>query len=178
MTKTIYLPGAGGSASFWQPVAAELGQDGVFLAWPGLGNEPPSPGVTSIDDMVAMVLAELREPANLIAQSMGGLVAIKAALARPSMVKSLVLAVTSAGVPVADLGGLDWRSDYYAAYPNAARWIAESREDCQASSARSARRSSCCGAMRTPSARLRSGNGCCPCCRTQRCMSSRGQTTI
>lgn len=129
MTKTIYLPGAGGSATFWEPVAAELGQDGVFLAWPGLGNEPPSPGVTSIEDMVAMVLAELREPANLIAQSMGGLVAIKAALARPSMVKSLVLAVTSAGVPVADLGGSNWRADYYAAYPNAARWIAESRED-------------------------------------------------
>lgn len=129
MTKTIYLPGAGGSASFWQPVAAELHHDGVFLAWPGLGNEPASPNITSVDDMEAMVLAELHEPANLIAQSMGGLIAIKAALARPSMVKRLVLAVTSAGVPVADLGGSNWRSDYYATYPNAARWIAESQED-------------------------------------------------
>lgn len=129
MTKTIYLPGAAGSATFWQPVAAELGQDGIFLSWPGLGNEPASPAVVSIDDMVAMVMAELHEPANLIAQSMGGLIAIKVALARPSMVRGLVLAVTSAGVPVADLGGCDWRADYYASYPHAARWIADNRED-------------------------------------------------
>jgi len=127
--RTIYLPGASGSASFWQPVASIVGGDAVMLAWPGLGAEPASASVRSIDDMLAAVLVELDEPANIVAQSMGGLIAIKAALARPAMVSKLVLTVTSAGVPVADLGGSDWRNDYYKAFPAAARWIADVQED-------------------------------------------------
>jgi pimeloyl-ACP methyl ester carboxylesterase len=47
----------------------------------------------------------------------------------PKKVHRLVLAVTSAGVPVADLGGSDWRSDYYQTFPHAARWIGESVAD-------------------------------------------------
>jgi 2-hydroxy-6-oxonona-2,4-dienedioate hydrolase len=35
----------------------------------------------------------------------------------------LVLAATSAGVPVAHLGGAEWRADYRREYPNAAEWI-------------------------------------------------------
>lgn len=100
-----------------------------MLSWPGLGAEPASASLRSIDDMVAAVLGELDEPANLVAQSMGGLIAIKAALAHPDMVSRLVLAVTSAGVPVADLGGSDWRGDYYETFPSAARWIADVQED-------------------------------------------------
>ncbi|MBS0561828.1 MAG: alpha/beta fold hydrolase [Proteobacteria bacterium] len=129
MTKTLFLPGAGGSAAFWRPAAAAAGLDGVFLAWPGLGNEPPAPGVNGLGDLVGMVLAEMDEPADLVAQSMGGLVAVKAALARPERVRRLVLTAASGGVPVADLGGSDWRAEYYAAYPHAARWIGEARED-------------------------------------------------
>ena len=52
-------------------------------------------------------------------------IALKLALSRPGSVERLVLAVTSGGVPVADLGGADWRSDYFTAFPNAARWIAD-----------------------------------------------------
>ena len=76
-----------------------------------------------------MVLQQITEPVSIIAQSMGGLVAIRAALAAPRMVDRLVLAVTSAGVPVADLGGSDWRKDYFSAYPGAAPWIADPTED-------------------------------------------------
>ena len=129
MTKTLYLPGAGGSAAFWKSVADRIGLDRVMLAWPGLGNEPADRAVTGIDDLVAMVLDHMPEPVNIVAQSMGGLVAIKAVLAAPTKVKRLVLAVTSAGVKVDDLGGSDWRADYYAAYPRAAVWIGSSRED-------------------------------------------------
>jgi pimeloyl-ACP methyl ester carboxylesterase len=129
MTKTLFLPGAGASAAFWKPVAEFAGLDGEFFAWPGLGDEPARPEVTGIDDLVAMVLNRMAEPVNIVAQSMGGLVAIKAALAAPGRLKRLVLAATSAGVPVADLGGSDWRSDYYEAYPQAARWIGEADED-------------------------------------------------
>ncbi|QMV03058.1 alpha/beta fold hydrolase [Devosia sp. D6-9] len=132
MAKTFFLPGAGGSAGFWRPVATHLGLDGRLLAWPGLGNEPHRPDVNGVDDLVSMVLEGLDEPANIIAQSMGGLVAVKVALAAPEKVRRLVLTVTSGGVPVADLGGSDWRADYYAAYPAAARWIGEAREDLSA----------------------------------------------
>lgn len=129
MTKTLFLPGAGGSAAFWRPVAERLGLDGVFFAWPGLGNEPARADVQGIDDLVATVLAEMDEPVDIVAQSMGGLIAIKAALAAPNKVRRLVLTVTSGGVPVTDLGGSDWRADYYRAFPKAARWIGEAGED-------------------------------------------------
>jgi pimeloyl-ACP methyl ester carboxylesterase len=129
MTKTLFLPGAGASASFWKPIADLAGLDGAFFAWPGLGNEPATPDVNGIDDLVAMVLDHMDEPVNIVAQSMGGLVAVKAALVVPEKLSRLVLAVTSAGVPVADLGGSNWQSDYYRAYPHAAQWIGEASED-------------------------------------------------
>jgi pimeloyl-ACP methyl ester carboxylesterase len=129
MTKTLFLPGAGASASFWRPVADLTKLDAEFLSWPGLGNEPPAPGVDGIDDLVAMVRERMREPVNIVAQSMGGLVAVKAVLAAPDRVKRLVLTATSGDLPVADLGGADWQGDYYREYPRAARWIGAARED-------------------------------------------------
>lgn len=129
MTRALFLPGAGGSAAFWRPVAERLSGEKVMLTWPGLGNEPPRAGVESVDDLVGLVLEQLTEPADIVAQSMGGLVAVRAALAAPEKVRRLVLAVTSGGVPVADLGGADWRGDYYTNFPRAARWIGEARED-------------------------------------------------
>lgn len=130
--RQMFLPGAGGSAGFWKPLGDRL-PEGVarrYFSWPGLGDEPPDPGVRGIDDLVALVVAALDEaPADLIAQSMGGVVAVRAALARPGRVRRLVLAATSGGVPVADLGGADWRGDYRAAYPHAAGWIAEPQPD-------------------------------------------------
>lgn len=130
--KILFLPGAGGSGAFWRPVAEAAGLEGVFLSWPGLGAEPPAPGVAGIDDLVALAAREMDGPAVLIAQSMGGVVAIKLALAFPHLVKGLVLAVTSGGVPVADLGGSDWRPAYFSAFPDAARWIADPVPDLSA----------------------------------------------
>lgn len=121
--RTLFLPGAGGSASFWHPVADHLGLTGTFFSWPGLGNEAPDPGINSLDDLVAMVVEQIDGPVNLVAQSMGGVVAIRAALAKPQFIQKLVLAVTSGGVPLADLGAADWRGDYYRSFPSAAEWI-------------------------------------------------------
>jgi len=131
MANAFFLPGAGASASFWRPVADRLSgpRQMRMLSWPGLGNEPPAAEVRGIDDLVSMLLAELGEPADLIAQSMGGLVAIRAALAAPARVRRMVLAATSAGVPVDDLGGSNWRPEYRKAFPAAATWITEVRED-------------------------------------------------
>lgn len=125
MIKTLFLPGASGSAAFWRPVAAHAQLEGIFFSWPGLGREPPHYDINSIDDLAAMVAKEITEPVSIVAQSMGGVIAMKLALNFPGLIKRLVLAVTSGGVPVADLGGSDWRSDYSATFPQAAKWIAD-----------------------------------------------------
>lgn len=130
----LFLPGAGGSAAFWRPVAEAMpgGGDRRFLAWPGLGVEPADPAVAGLDDLVRLVLAEMDRPCDLVAQSMGGLVAIKTALAAPGRVRRLVLTATSGGVPVRDLGGQDWSADYRRDFPRAAPWITQVREDLSA----------------------------------------------
>src|SRR5262249_50733789 len=122
-----YLPGAGASAAFWRPAADRLvtSRPRHFFAWPGLGNEPHDPSVRGVDDLVAMVLARLDGPSDLIAQSLGGLVALRVALSAPDRVRRLVLTVTSGGIPVNDLGGADWRADYRCEYPDAASWITD-----------------------------------------------------
>lgn len=127
MTRMLFLPGAGASASFWRPVADRLDPDRPrhFFAWPGLGNEPHNPGVLGLDDLVSMVL-ELDGPSDLIAQSLGGLVALRVALSAPDRVRRLVLTVTSGGIPMHDLGGIDWRDGYRREFSNAAAWITES----------------------------------------------------
>ncbi|MGN7125602.1 alpha/beta fold hydrolase [Methylorubrum thiocyanatum] len=125
MPKILFLPGASGQASFWQSAASRAGLEGVFFSWPGLGAEPPQPGIAGIDDLSALVEREMTEPVSIVAQSMGGFVAIKLALSKPELVERLVLAVTSGGIPVASMGGADWRSDYFATFPNAATWIGD-----------------------------------------------------
>jgi pimeloyl-ACP methyl ester carboxylesterase len=134
MAKLLFLPGAGGSAHFWRPVAEQLrvGDAAHFFSWPGLGDEPHDPCVRGLEDLVGMVLARMSEPVDLLAQSMGALVALKAAIAAPERVRRLVLTATSGGVPVDDLGGAEWRPAYRAEFPAAARWITEVGEDLSA----------------------------------------------
>ncbi len=133
--RTLFLPGASGAAAFWRPAAersSHAGRNAVFLNWPGLGDEPPHPDVNGFDDLVAMVLAHMDEPVNIVAQSMGGVVAMRAALAAPRKINRLVLAVTSGGMDVAALGGSQWRADYARRFPRAAAWIVAPVEDLSA----------------------------------------------
>jgi pimeloyl-ACP methyl ester carboxylesterase len=69
------------------------------------------------------------EPCALIAQSMGGVIALKAALQRPQAVTHLVLCVTSGGIPMQDLDAKDWRPAYFAANPHAPPWFGQAQED-------------------------------------------------
>jgi pimeloyl-ACP methyl ester carboxylesterase len=127
----VFLPGAGASASFWRPVAAALPPqaDDVFLSWPGLGDEPAMAGVQGLDDLIAIVPAAMPRRCDLIAQSLGGVAALRVALTQPERVRKLVLMATSGGVPVRALGGSDWRDEYFRTYPRAARWIGETHGD-------------------------------------------------
>ena len=79
-----------------------------------------------------MVLSELDDPVDLIAQSMGGLIAVRVALNAPDKVRRLVLTATSAGIPESNLGCAEWRADYRRDYPQAASWITDLYEDLSA----------------------------------------------
>jgi pimeloyl-ACP methyl ester carboxylesterase len=127
----MFLPGASGNTQFWKPVAAQLRHPGArrFMAWPGFGGVPAEPGVRGITDLVARVVHEITGPVDLLAQSMGGVIAVRAALEKPDLVRHLVLSVTSGGIDVASLGADDWRSAYRASHPGVPRWFDDERED-------------------------------------------------
>lgn len=129
--KVLFLPGASGAASFWHPVGSGLPRswEKVYLSWPGLGQEPSNPSVRGFDDCARLVEQHIDRPCDLVAQSMGGIVAIRVALRNPRLVRRLVLVATSGGVDVASLGGADWRPNYRAVFPAAAPWITDERPD-------------------------------------------------
>jgi pimeloyl-ACP methyl ester carboxylesterase len=119
------LPGAGGSPQFWKPVAEALPDawPKELFGWPGLGAQPHDPAIRGLDDLKQLVTAKMHEPVDLVAQSMGGVIAARIALEHPERVRRLVLCVTSGGVDMADLGASDWRADYRRSFPKAAAWI-------------------------------------------------------
>jgi pimeloyl-ACP methyl ester carboxylesterase len=129
--KLLFLPGASGNTAFWKPVADLLAHPArrVHLGWPGFGPTPADPAVKGIDDLVGLVLAEMDTPAALVAQSMGGVIALLAALARPELVTHLVLTATSGGLDLSSLGAKDWRPDFCAANPDLPPWFADYRVD-------------------------------------------------
>ena len=74
-----------------------------------------------------MVAAKMDGPVDLVAQSMGGIIAARLAIEQPHNVRRLVLTVTSGGVDMAGLGASDWRPGYRTSFPGAAPWISELR---------------------------------------------------
>lgn len=130
MTHLLFLPGAGGAAEFWHPLGALLPQyDRTYLNWPGLGHEAHKPGFDSLDALTAHAAAHLHSQTVIVAQSMGGIVALRLALLYPQTVTKLVLTAASGGIDVRRFGASDWRPAYRAEYPDAAPWITEARAD-------------------------------------------------
>lgn len=125
MTKVLFLPGSGASPDFWKPVGARLPEawPKEYFGWPGLGDQPHDPAIKSLDDLVRLVAARMEEPVDLVAQSMGGVIAAQLALTRPDAVRRLVLTVTSGGVDMKRFGASDWRPDYRKSFPRAVEWI-------------------------------------------------------
>jgi pimeloyl-ACP methyl ester carboxylesterase len=134
MAPIVYLPGAGGSATFWKPVADRLSADdlgpAIRFGWPGFGGEPPDDRIRSVADLVGWVRERMPAgPCDLVAQSMGGVVAALIALEHADRVRRVVLCTTSGGVDVAALGAADWRPGYRAEMSHVPDWFAVDRTD-------------------------------------------------
>ncbi len=129
--KLLFLPGASGRTEFWRPLSGHLTCPAakVHVTWPGFGGVPPDPAVTGIGDLATKVLAEIDQPSAIVAQSMGGVVALLAALRRPELVTHLVLAVTSGGIDMRDFDAEDWRPAMRAAQPGLPDWFTGYHDD-------------------------------------------------
>jgi pimeloyl-ACP methyl ester carboxylesterase len=125
--RVLFLPGASGAGQFWLPVAKRLPStwETVLFDLPGLGNIPSDPRVQSFEDLATLVLTRTEPPVDLVAQSMGGVVALQIAVSRPDAVRRLVLVATSGGVDLSGLDLEDWRPEYRAEFPSAARFVTD-----------------------------------------------------
>ncbi|MCK9635245.1 MAG: alpha/beta hydrolase [Methylobacter tundripaludum] len=133
-SQILFLPGALGRTELWGPVASLLSCPAhkEHVGWPGFSSIPSNPLVNGIDDLVKMVLAKVDRPTALVAQSMGGAIAVRAALEKPELITHLVLAATSGGIDVEALGGEDWRPSFLESNPHLPRWFSTYQEDLSA----------------------------------------------
>jgi pimeloyl-ACP methyl ester carboxylesterase len=130
-SQLLFLPGAFGQTQFWHPVSCLLAHpaSGVHLTWPGFDGVPRDPAIRGIDDLVSRVARQIDRPSALIAQSMGGAVALRAALLKPELVTHLVLCVTSGGIDLSPFDAQDWRPAMRAARPGLPDWFIRYQED-------------------------------------------------
>jgi pimeloyl-ACP methyl ester carboxylesterase len=127
----VYLPGGGGRSSFWRPVADRLWRRGapIVLGYPGFGDVPADASLRSLGDLYGALLGVLPERFHLVAQSMGNVIALRAALEHPERIASLVLCAVSGGVDVRSLGGAEWRKDLSAEQQGMPKWFIDDTSD-------------------------------------------------
>jgi pimeloyl-ACP methyl ester carboxylesterase len=127
----VYFPGGGGRSSFWRPVADRLWRHGapIVLGYPGFGDVPPDDTLHTLGDLYAALLAVLPPRSHLVAQSMGNVLALRAAIEQPERVASLALCAVSGGVDVKRLGGAEWRASLRDDQPQAPTWFIDDASD-------------------------------------------------
>lgn len=127
----IFLPGIRGEAAFWEPVATQLAAQAAteLLRYPWASGAGAIEQASSLDELVDAVAARITRPTALVAQSLGGVVAMLVALRKPALVTHLVLATTSGGVNTEALGVADWKPAFFEAYPQIPRWLGADARD-------------------------------------------------
>lgn len=121
----IFLPGASGSTTFWHPLIEKLPQhyQTKIIGYPGFGDTPESFEVKIFEDLTHYVVDQINEESVIIAQSMGGIFAVAAALQKPQLVKGLVLIATSGGINLERFNVQDWREAYRQAFFKYPDWF-------------------------------------------------------
>jgi pimeloyl-ACP methyl ester carboxylesterase len=127
----VYLPGGGGRSSFWRPVADRLAYRAapIVFGYPGFGDVPSEPSIRSLSDLYDALLRILPESFDLVAQSMGNVLALRMAIEQPGRVRRLVVTAASGGIPVAPLGAVEWRESLRQEQPHAPTWFIDDDTD-------------------------------------------------
>lgn len=141
---STWVPGAAGRGAFWEPVARRLPAEWSkrTIDWPGLGPAPASSvegddaeahpdehAVQSYDDFARHVARAIPTPTLLVGQSMGAYVSLKVALARPDLVRRMVLVAATAGIDVVRHGARDWRIGARDEEPAPPDWVLAPPDD-------------------------------------------------
>jgi poly(3-hydroxyoctanoate) depolymerase len=126
----VFLPGGSGVRAQWEPVAARLpGREHIIVDYPGFNGVPANGALRSLSDLYDDIMGRLPARFDLVAQSMGGVMALRAALEQPERIRRLVLVATSGGMDVRKLGGIDWRPAFLARLAHVPRWFVDDRTD-------------------------------------------------
>lgn len=131
MNKLVFLPGASGSQHFWQPLKAALTEyiDQQVIAYPGFDGVAPNLAIQNLHDLQEFVKKQIEDDSILIAQSMGGVLAVGLALKHPQKVKGLVLLATSGGLDLKTFHCADWRTDYRELFKTAPDWFEQDQTE-------------------------------------------------
>ena len=125
MKQIFFLPGASGSTQFWHPVQQALADtyQSHVIGYPGFGHTPSIHNLNNFEQLTDYVISQIQQPCYLVAQSMGGIFAVAAALAKPELVQGLVLAATSGGINLDCFHVADWRQMYKEEYLTHPDWF-------------------------------------------------------
>ena len=131
MTKLVFLPGASGSQHFWQPLRAALTEytDQQVIAYPSFDGVAPNLAIQNLHDLQEFVEKQIEDDSILIAQSMGGVLAVGLALKHPQKVKGLVLLATSGGLDLKTFHCADWRTDYRELFKTMPDWFEQDQTE-------------------------------------------------
>ena len=131
MNKLVFLPGASGSQHFWQPLRAALTEytDQQVIAYPGFDSIVPNLATQKLYDLQEFVKEKIEDDSILIAQSMGGVLAVGLALKHPQKVKGLVLLATSGGLDLKTFHCADWRTDYRELFKTMPDWFEQDQTE-------------------------------------------------
>ena len=131
MNHLAFLAGASGNTQFWNPLIAQLTHHYTkkVITYPGFHGVATDPDIHSFDDLSHYVLEQIQQPSILIAQSMGGIFAIAAALQKTELVKGLILIATSGGINLNRFQVQDWRQFYQQEYIEYPDWFVTTKVD-------------------------------------------------
>ena len=123
--KLLFLPGASGNSQFWMPLAEQLTHPGErqFVRYPGFGDMPADDSINNLEDLCQQIAVYIDKPTAILAQSMGGILAVRLAMQFPTLITHLVLSVTSGGMNMEGFDAEDWRSDFGTANPQLPNWF-------------------------------------------------------